>query len=64
MSYEVFCKKVYELLRALNMKARFIKTDDGRYIAKVSDGSTIIGNSVSLKVTLRWASGHQAMAEI
>lgn len=41
---------------------RFNHTDDGRHFANCSDGTVITGNSHSLKLTVRYGSGHQMMA--
>lgn len=43
---------------------RFNHTDDGRHFANCSDGTVITGNSHSLKLTVRYGSGHQAMTEV
>ncbi len=67
MSYAVFCRKIGDLVKrsGFSVTVRLRKdADDGRYIARFSDGTTIIGNGISKKVTVRFGSGHQAMAEI
>ena len=67
MQYEVFCDKVRALLSrsGADIKVRFHNdSDEGRFFANCSDGTTIIGNPSSFKVTVRFGSGHQAMAEI
>ena len=67
MTYEVFQKKVLSLLAksGIDTKVRFHDDHDkGRFFANCAEGVTIIGNPSSLKVTVRFGSGHQAMAEI
>lgn len=67
MSYEVFRRKVNALISRTggNISVRFHNdADKGRFFANCSDGTTIIGNPSSLKVTVRYGSGHQAMAAI
>ena len=61
MSYADFSKRI---------KSRFgkdvlsITHTDGRHIARLSDGVTIIGNAVASSVLVRWGSGHSAIAAI
>lgn len=38
--------------------------ENGRHIASCSDGTKIIGSTSSLKVSVRWGSGHAAVAEL
>ena len=67
MSYEVFERKVNALIKKAGGKitVRFRNdTDKGKFFANCSDGTVIIGNPASLKVTVRFGSGHQAMATI
>lgn len=65
MSYEVFQTRVKCLLSRVNMTALFTQDEyNGKYIAICDDGTQIIGNSVSMKVTVKFGSGHQAMAAI
>jgi len=67
MSYEVFQHKVNALIARVGggIKVRFNNdTDKGRFFANCSDGTTIIGRPSTLKVTVRYGSGHQAMATI
>lgn len=67
MSYEVFKRKVNALIAKAggNIRVRFSNDNDkGRFFANCSDGTTIIGNPDSLKVTVRFGSGHQSMAAI
>jgi len=67
MTFEGFEAKVNALIkRAGNgIEVRFSRdTESGRYFAHCSDGTTIIGHSAALRVTVRFGSGHQAMAAI
>lgn len=67
MSYEAFMARVNALIRrsGLSIKVRFSTDDEkGKHYANCSDGTTIVGSPCSLKVTVRWGSGHTAMAAI
>lgn len=67
MSYESFKAKVQILLSRIGQSSSVQFSNDeekGKYSAKCSDNVTIIGNSSSLKVTVKWGSGHTAMANI
>jgi len=62
MSYENFCKRANA---AAERNGAFIKgfendEDAGKFIAYCSDGTSIIGNSTSLKCTFRF-NGRQYM---
>lgn len=65
MSYQVFQSRVLSLLEKSNsgLSVNF-NNEDGKFMANFSDGTRIIGNPVSNKVTIRWGSGHQANTEI
>lgn len=65
MAFEVFKAKVNALIERAGggIKVRFEHdTDKGRFRASCSDGTTIIGNPASLRVTVNYGSGHKAMA--
>ncbi len=67
MGYDVFQRKVNALIVKAGgkIKVKFsCDTDKGQFFANCSDGTTIIGNRSSLKVTVRFGSGHQAMTAI
>ena len=67
MSYEVFRRKVKALIQKAggHIDVRFSSDPDkGKFFANCSDGTTIIGNSTSLRVAVRWGSGHQSVAAI
>lgn len=67
MSYEVFRRKVNALINEAggDIKVWFsADPDKSKYYANCSDGTTIIGNAVGAKVTVRWGSSHQSMVAI
>lgn len=67
MSYDVFRQKVNALIRRAGggISVRFYHDRaKGRYYANCNDGTTIIGNPTSLKVSVRWGSGHAGIASI
>ena len=67
MSYQAFQVKVNALIARAGggISVRFFNdTDKGRFFANFSDGTVIVGNPSSLKVTVKYGSGHQAMATI
>lgn len=65
MSYSRFCEHIRDLLLKIDGGVGSVDIsrdeDKGLYSARFSDGTVITGNPVSLKLTVRWASGHQAM---
>ena len=66
MGYEAFKAMVNALIKrkGLNIKPRFYNdTDEGKYYAQCDDVK-IIGTPMSKKVTIKWGSGHTAMATI
>lgn len=64
MSYVRFCEHIRDILLHKGEESITVKIshdrDEGLYSARFSDGLVIMGNPVSLKLTARWASGHQA----
>jgi len=67
MAYEAFQNRVKALIKRAggNISVRFFNdTEKGKFFANCSDGTTIIGCPSSIKVTVRFGSGHQALAEI
>lgn len=67
MSYEVFKRRVNALIDRTGggIRVRFsTDPEKGRHYANCSDGTTIIGNERCKQVTVRWGSGHQAIAAI
>lgn len=66
MNYEVFKDKVNALIeRAGGGIDVGFRHEDGKHIAKCSDGTVIVGNSVSLQVAVNWnGKAHTAMAVI
>lgn len=65
MSFEVFQKSINDIIHKAGggISADF-RTEDGKHTARLSDGTTITGNLSSLKVSVKWGSGHQAMATL
>lgn len=63
MSYEVFCNRVGDVVKRTGSSARFFH-EDGKHIARCANGVTIIGNSESPRVFVKWGSGHAAYANI
>lgn len=63
MAYEVFCNRVRGLAREAGIVVMF-SHEDGKHVARCSDGVTITGNTFSKSVSIRWGSGHFAMTEI
>ena len=66
MKAVTFKQKVDKLIAEANMpglKAKFSFKQD-KFFAECSDGTVIIASPSSNKVTVRWGSGHQAVASI
>ena len=63
MTFEAFKDRVNALIRPLKLSAVF-KHDNGKHYANISDGTVIEGNTVAMKVSVRWGSGHRALATI
>ena len=65
MAYEIFQSRVNAIVAKVGggISVQF-SNEDGRYIARCSDGVRIIGNSISSKVRVEWGSGHAANALI
>lgn len=65
MSFEVFRNRVNALIERSggNLMVAF-SSEGGKHTARISDGTTIIGNLTSHKVSVRWGSGHTAQAAI
>lgn len=51
MSYELFCSKINAICGRAGLSARF-SHEDGRHIARISDGSIITANTVSTSVCI------------
>lgn len=67
MSYESFKAKVNALIKRSKQRLSVDFSSDeekGQFFANCSDGTTLIGNASSLKVTVKWGSGHTSMATI
>lgn len=69
MSYEKFQSLIGSLVKKSGggISVDFRHTEDGKYIARVSDGTVITGNPASMRVAVRWGGktkNHQGMAII
>lgn len=67
MSMKAFEGAVSDILAAAKIKGnvRFVNdTDKGLYIAYCPGNIRISANPVSTKLSVRWGSGHQAMASV
>lgn len=67
MSYESFQEIIGSIVRKSGggISVDFDETETGKYVARVSDGTTITGNSLSKRVTVRWGGrNHQAQAAL
>ena len=60
MSYDVFKERVRGLVNRSGSKVSF-HHEDGKHIARCSDGVTIIGNVLCPRVLVKWGSGHTLM---
>ena len=63
MSYQEFCDAVIDIIAKYGEGLSGIPVydkDEGMYAMYISNGDVITGNSSSLKLTYKWASGHQA----
>lgn len=66
MTFERFKHMVNSLIARTGdgIKVRFFNdVETGRFIAACSDNNTIIGNSTSLKLTIRSGKNHQYMVD-
>lgn len=63
MKFDDFCMRIRRMVKRAGCKAdvKFCH-EDGKHIARFSDGVSIIGNTLSNRVSVRWGSGHTAMA--
>ena len=66
MPYDIFEERITRLMMVSGSEVGFvsISREDGKYIAKFSNGVTIIGNASCQKVFVIWGSGHAAHAII
>lgn len=67
MEYRVFRKKVNELIRKAGggISVRFSTDNEkGKHVAQCSDGTVIMANNQTLGISVRWGSGHQAVAVV
>lgn len=68
MSFEVFQTKIKSLVGKVSGKPINVRfstdSETGRHVANCSDGTIITGCNESLKLTVRWGSGHVAQATV
>ncbi len=67
MTYEAFKSGILNIVRKSGEETHVRFRNDkerGRYAAYCSNGVKIFGNSSSLKITVRYGSGHQMMTAI
>lgn len=53
MSFELFCAKVRDYSKASGLSISNLVHEDGRHVARFSDGSQITANSITGSVTWR-----------
>lgn len=63
MSYDVFVERVKRLAERSGSRVSF-SHEEGRHIARCSDGVLITGNIFCANVCVRWGDGHFAYATI
>ena len=63
MSYDVFKERVKGIVKRSGSKVSF-SHENGKHIARCSDGVTIVGNKYCPNVLVKWGSGHTAYANI
>ena len=62
MPWDVFYKRMLSIAEKSGISLLGTSCDDkGKYIARFSDDTVITGNSISLKLTVKFGSGHMAM---
>ena len=61
MAFEYFQKKVTYMTAKCRLSAKFFRNND-TFLAKCSDGTTIVGSPRSSRVLVRWGNGHEAFA--
>lgn len=67
MSYEKFQSLIGDLVKRSGggISVKFRHTEEGKYIARVSDGTVFTGNPLSMRVTVRWnGRNHQSVVDI
>lgn len=63
MKYGVFKDKCVNLAEKAGVSVKFDRKD-GRFFANFDDGTTVVGNSTSHRVSVLWGDHHCAYAEI
>lgn len=65
MSFESFCEKVVTVFGASGDQGNVqFRREDGKHIARFSNGVKIVGNALSRSVMVFWGSGHKARATL
>ena len=67
MSFEIFKEKIAAVAKRAgsDIKVRFsTDPETGRHRAECSDGTTITANTTSLRISVRWGSGHHSYASV
>lgn len=60
MAFEVFCNQVRDYMKKAEVKTVEFLREDGKHIARLPEGVTISGNTVSRRLCIEWGSGHRA----
>lgn len=65
MSFESFCERV-TIVYGLSGDGSHVvfRHEDGKHIARFSNGVKIVGNALSRSVMVFWGSGHKARATL
>ena len=68
MSFESFKSRVIRIIDMMGGEKPSVRfhhdSECGKHYADFSDGTTIVGNSQSVRVAVLWGSGHHALAEL
>ena len=67
MSFEVFKKKINEIIARVNDNVGVVyayNEKEGKFWARFTDGTVITGHPSGRKITVRYGGGHQMMAAI
>jgi hypothetical protein len=65
MSFESFCERVITVFGVSGEPCDVsFRREDGKHIARFSNGVKIVGNALSRSVMVFWGSGHAARATL
>lgn len=65
MSFESFCERVVTVFGISGDRGSVsFRREDGKHVARFSNGVRIVGNTVSRSVMVFWGSGHKARATL